>query len=45
MLRSDPDLAARYAALKSQLAAKHPKDREAYTDAKSEFVRSVLHGV
>jgi GrpB-like predicted nucleotidyltransferase (UPF0157 family) len=44
MLRSDPDLAARYAALKSQLVAKHPKDREAYTDAKSDFVRSVLQG-
>jgi GrpB-like predicted nucleotidyltransferase (UPF0157 family) len=40
-LRSQPELAARYAALKSQLAALHPKDREAYTDAKAEFVRSV----
>jgi GrpB-like predicted nucleotidyltransferase (UPF0157 family) len=39
--RSQPELAARYAALKSQLAALHPKDREAYTDAKAEFVRSV----
>lgn len=40
-LRSQPELAAQYAALKSQLAARHVSDREAYTDAKTEFVRSV----
>lgn len=34
-----------HAALKSQLVAKRPKGREAYTDAKSQFVRSVLQGV
>ena len=41
-LRSNADLADRYAALKSRLAEKHFNDREAYTDAKSDFVRSVL---
>ncbi|AEG92276.1 hypothetical protein Rta_11900 [Ramlibacter tataouinensis TTB310] len=43
-LRSRPELASRYAALKSQLALRHATDREAYTEAKSEFVRSVLAG-
>jgi GrpB-like predicted nucleotidyltransferase (UPF0157 family) len=41
-LRQRPDLAARYAALKAELAATHPADREAYTEAKAGFVRSVL---
>lgn len=41
-LRLQPQLAARYEALKTDLAAKHPNDREAYTDAKSEFVRAVV---
>lgn len=41
-LRLQPGLAARYASLKSQLAERHTTDREAYTDAKAEFVRSVL---
>jgi GrpB-like predicted nucleotidyltransferase (UPF0157 family) len=40
-LRSKPELAAQYAALKAQLAERHTTDREAYTDAKAEFVRSV----
>ena len=40
-LRSNPDLAARYAALKAELAAKHNNDREAYTDAKAAFVLSI----
>jgi len=43
-LRSSPALAARYAALKSQLATTHTADREAYTDAKTEFIRAALHG-
>lgn len=43
-LRSQPELAARYALLKAQLAARHAADREAYTDAKAKFVRSVLEG-
>lgn len=41
-LRLRPELAARYAALKAELAAAHPRDREAYTDAKAAFVQSVL---
>lgn len=41
-LRSDPALAARYEHHKQQLAAVFRTDREAYTDAKSEFVREVL---
>lgn len=43
-LRSDAALAARYAALKAELAAKHPSDREAYTDAKAAFVNAVSEG-
>ena len=41
-LRSSPAAAAEYAALKAALAAEHPFDREAYTDAKGGFVRSIL---
>jgi GrpB-like predicted nucleotidyltransferase (UPF0157 family) len=41
-LRRDDELAGRYADLKRRLAAEHAKDREAYTDAKGEFVRDVL---
>jgi GrpB-like predicted nucleotidyltransferase (UPF0157 family) len=40
-LRADPVLAARYAALKAELAVRHPSDREAYTQAKAAFVQSV----
>jgi GrpB-like predicted nucleotidyltransferase (UPF0157 family) len=38
-LRADYVLAAEYVALKRVLAARHRDDREAYTDAKSEFIR------
>jgi GrpB-like predicted nucleotidyltransferase (UPF0157 family) len=38
-LRADPALAAEYATLKRALAERHSDDREAYTEAKSEFVR------
>jgi len=41
-LRGAPGLVQRYAALKQQLAAEHADDREAYTAAKTDFVRSVL---
>ena len=41
-LRSDRELARQYAELKSQLALAHQDDREAYTDAKADFVRHVL---
>ena len=42
--RADPALAWNYAALKTELAAKYPADREAYTEAKASFVRSVCEG-
>ncbi len=38
----DPGLVQQYAALKRRLAAEHADDREAYTAAKTDFVRSVL---
>jgi GrpB-like predicted nucleotidyltransferase (UPF0157 family) len=41
-LRAAPDLAAAYARTKSELAAAHPDDREAYTRGKDDFVRRVL---
>jgi GrpB-like predicted nucleotidyltransferase (UPF0157 family) len=40
-LRSNAVLAARYVEIKSDAAMKYPMDREAYTDAKTEFIRSV----
>lgn len=41
-LRARPDLAASYAGLKHRLAREHPDDRDAYTDAKADFIGSVL---
>ena len=41
-LRGDSQLAGRYAELKRQLAQEHGADREAYTEAKGEFVAAVL---
>jgi GrpB-like predicted nucleotidyltransferase (UPF0157 family) len=41
-LRNDPALRQAYAALKDRLATQHRLDRDAYTDAKSDFVQSVL---
>jgi GrpB-like predicted nucleotidyltransferase (UPF0157 family) len=41
-LRADPELAAEYAALKQDLAARFRDDRDGYTDAKSEFIGKVL---
>lgn len=43
-LRADDALAARYAALKQQLAALHRDDREAYTQAKGPFICDVTGG-
>ena len=37
-LREDASRAAEYEALKRELAGRHRYDREAYTDAKSDFV-------
>jgi GrpB-like predicted nucleotidyltransferase (UPF0157 family) len=42
VLRKDAALRQAYAALKDRLAAHHHMDRDAYTDAKSDFVRLVL---
>jgi GrpB-like predicted nucleotidyltransferase (UPF0157 family) len=41
-LRANPTVTADYAALKRVLAATHTDDREAYSTAKSDFIRSVL---
>jgi len=41
-LRSQPELAAVYEALKRELANRYECDREAYTEAKSEFIRNAL---
>jgi GrpB-like predicted nucleotidyltransferase (UPF0157 family) len=40
-LRAHPDEAARYAALKRDLAQRHATNREAYTDAKTDYVATV----
>jgi len=42
VLRREPALAAEYEKLKVRLAAAHPGDREAYTEAKSPFIQAVL---
>jgi GrpB-like predicted nucleotidyltransferase (UPF0157 family) len=41
-LREDKALAAEYGLLKRELAALHPENRSAYTDAKSGFIATVL---
>ena len=41
-LRTHADEAASYAALKQALAAQHPKDREAYTVAKTAYVAEIM---
>ena len=43
-LRSNERLADRYAKYKRTLALRYPTDREAYTEAKTEFVATVLGG-
>jgi GrpB-like predicted nucleotidyltransferase (UPF0157 family) len=42
-LRTDPTLLQAYSTLKDRLAERYGSDRNAYSDAKSDFVRSVLH--
>jgi GrpB-like predicted nucleotidyltransferase (UPF0157 family) len=44
ILRARPDVAAAYAALKRDLASRYADRRADYTDAKTEFVASVLRG-
>jgi GrpB-like predicted nucleotidyltransferase (UPF0157 family) len=41
-LRGSAEVAASYAALKASLAKRHAFDREAYTEAKGDFVRRTL---
>ena len=41
-LRADAALAREYEDLKAGLAARYPEDRQAYTDAKAEFVARVV---
>ena len=41
-LRADHELALRYETLKRNLAMLHPDDREAYTAAKGDFIKSVV---
>lgn len=41
-LRADAALAEEYATLKRALAERHREDREAYTEAKAEFIRANL---
>jgi GrpB-like predicted nucleotidyltransferase (UPF0157 family) len=41
-LRTNPQTAAQYQALKEKLALKFTNDREAYTEAKAAFIRSVI---
>jgi GrpB-like predicted nucleotidyltransferase (UPF0157 family) len=41
-LRAHPEAAAAYASLKHELAARHPRNREAYIDGKSDFVSEIL---
>jgi GrpB-like predicted nucleotidyltransferase (UPF0157 family) len=41
-LRADPALRDAYASIKGSLAARYPRDREAYITGKTEFVEGVL---
>ena len=40
-LRAHPDEAARYEALKRDVAARHPQDRLAYIEGKEEYVSAL----
>lgn len=43
-LRASPGIVGEYATLKRSLAERFAEDREAYTEAKAEFIRHVLDG-
>ena len=40
-LRDHPEVAKEYGTLKRKLSASHPRDRVAYTQGKSAFIRNV----
>lgn len=42
LLRASPEVAEEYTTLKHKLADRFSRDREAYTDAKTDFIRRVL---
>ena len=42
-LRADEALRTRYAELKKALEERYAEDRKGYTEAKNEFVRSLVH--
>jgi GrpB-like predicted nucleotidyltransferase (UPF0157 family) len=42
LLRAYPGTTERYAKLKRKLADRFPEDREAYTEAKTDFIRGIL---
>jgi GrpB-like predicted nucleotidyltransferase (UPF0157 family) len=44
-LRAHPDEARRYAALKQDLAARYPTDRERYTNAKTAYIEEVYRKI
>jgi GrpB-like predicted nucleotidyltransferase (UPF0157 family) len=44
-LRAHPDEVRRYAALKHDLAARYPTDRERYTDAKTAYIEAVYRKI
>ena len=41
-LRTQPEAARDYERLKRELTAKHRNDREAYTDAKADFIGGII---
>jgi GrpB-like predicted nucleotidyltransferase (UPF0157 family) len=41
-LRAHPEEARTYERLKRRLAAEHPTDRDAYTDAKSDYIETIM---
>lgn len=45
VLRADVAIATRYEYLKRELAERHRHDREAYTDAKTTFIKEILTNV
>lgn len=44
-LIAHPETAAEYAALKTRLAAEHPRDRAAYTQGKTQFIAQVMERI